>query len=210
MERWVCLRCYESNDGALLACPKCGLARGTTPGPDEEGVTAVWASRPPQPNMLLGLVRRFGWLILVVVITVVGYWFSASRGDSGQITRGGNLGISDLRAGDCFDLKDQEAVEVQEVDAKVCTEPHQFEMMFIGDMRDGPYPDDAAMDDYTVANCDPVFDAYVGRAYEDSQYDWVSFSPTEAGWKDGDHAMQCALIDPDNDKLTGSLLGVAR
>lgn len=186
------------------------MARGARPAADEEGATAVWASQPPQPNMFLGLVRRFGWLIMVVIVAVVGYWFSAGRGDSGQITRSGNLAVSDLRAGDCFDLQDGNASEVVEVKAKVCTAPHQYEMMFIGDMQDGGYPDDAAIIDYTEANCDPAFAAYVGRDRDASRYDWVYLSPTESGWKDGDRAMQCALFDPVNEKLTGSLLGVAR
>jgi hypothetical protein len=217
MGRWVCLRCYESNDAALVSCAKCGLARGTTPAAPEPGATdagasfGVPAAQPTQqPSVLRGLLRRFAWVPVVIAVALVGLWFSAGRDESGAITRSGNLAITDLVAGDCFDLKDKQAEEVDEVDAKVCSEAHQFEMMFVGDMPDGAFPDDAAVTDYIVAYCLPAFETYVGLAYDDSGYDFIPFTPTEDGWNAGDHAMQCALYDPLDDELTGSLRGSGR
>jgi hypothetical protein len=217
MGRWVCLRCYESNDAALVSCAKCGLARGTTPAAPEPGATdpgaafGFPAAQPAErPSALWGLLRRFAWVPVLIVVALVGFWFSAGRGEGGAITRSGNMAITDLRAGDCFDLQDREAQEVDQVNAKVCGEPHQFEMMFVGDMPDGAFPSEAAMTDYTLANCLPAFEAYVGLSYEESQYDIFQFAPTEDGWNGGDHAMQCALYHPLDDELTESLRGSAR
>ena len=217
MGRWVCLRCYESNDAALVSCAKCGLARGTTPAAPEPGAAdpgapfGYPAAQPSQqPSMLGGLLRRFAWVPIVIVVALVGLWFSAGRDDSGAISRSGNLAITDLRVGDCFDLQDRQAEEVDEVNAKVCSEPHQFEMMFVGAMPDGAYPDDAAIGDYLVANCLPAFETYVGLGYDFSEYDFLPFTPTEDGWNDGGRAIHCALYDPIDDELTASLRGAAR
>jgi hypothetical protein len=217
MGRWVCLRCYESNDAALVSCAKCGLARGTTPAapepgaPDPGAAFGFPAGQPAQqPSMLGGLLRRFAWVPIALVVAGAAFWFSAGRDDSGAITRSGNMPIAEVRVGDCFDLKDKQAEEVDEVDAKMCTEPHQFEMMFVGDMPDGVFPDDAAIGDYLVANCLPAFDQYVGLAYDDSGYDFIPFTPTEDGWNSGNHGMRCALYDPLDDELTTSLRGAAR
>jgi putative regulator of septum formation len=212
MGRWVCLRCYESNDAAVVSCARCGLARGATPdSTDPTAAEAVPApSGTPSRGAFGGLLRRFGWLIVVGVVAIAGIAFSAGRDDNGAINRSGNLAITDLRVGDCFTLRDQQANEVEEVDAKRCGEPHQFEMMFVGDLPAGAYPSDKALTDFTVAKCLPAFEAYVGMAYADSRYDITQFTPTKDGWGAGDHALQCALFDPQSDVLTGSLRSANR
>ena len=35
-------------------------------------------------------------------------------------------------------------------------------------------------------------------------------TPTEDGWNDGDHSVQCAMHDPNNAELTESLKDAAR
>jgi hypothetical protein len=94
MGRWVCLRCYESNDAALVSCAKCGLARGATPAqgddanPADPGAAMAFPTTPAkEPNVLWGLVRRFGWVAVVVVVAAVGWWFSAGRSEGGEINR---------------------------------------------------------------------------------------------------------------------------
>jgi hypothetical protein len=101
MGRWVCLRCYESNDAALVSCAKCGLARGTTPAAPEPGAPDAGApfgfpaAQPTQqPSVLGGLLRRFAWVPIVIVVALVGFWFSAGRDDTGAITRSGNMPIA--------------------------------------------------------------------------------------------------------------------
>jgi putative regulator of septum formation len=207
--RWVCLRCYESNDAATVSCAKCGLGRGATPDPaDPATASSVPTARATRmPGWLGGLVGRFGWLLVVAVVAIAGYAFSAGRGQSGEITRGGNLAITDLRVGHCFNLRDRQANEVDQVDGKPCAEPHQYEMMFVGDMPAGAFPSDQALTDFTVAHCLPAFEAFVGLAYADSRYDIQQFTPTTDGWDKGDHALQCVVYDPQNDKVSGSLRG---
>jgi hypothetical protein len=221
MGRWVCLRCFESNDAALMACAKCGLARGAPPQPASAGYAprtdpgaAAAMPQPTQPtepgNALLGLLRRFGWIAVVALFAIIGWWFSAGRGESGELTRSGNLSVTDLRVGDCFSLKDPGAETIGEVDAKVCSEPHEFEMMFVGNLPHAELPGEGAMRDWVGANCLPAFDAYVGLAFEDSALDIFQFVPTEDSWDQGDHSIQCAIYDPQESQLTGSLRNAAR
>jgi hypothetical protein len=217
MGRWVCLRCYESNDAALVSCAKCGLARGATPAqgddanPADPGAAMAFPTTPAkEPNVLWGLVRRFGWVAVVVVVAAVGWWFSAGRSEGGEINRSGNLDVTELRTGDCFDLQDPDAEIIEQVDAKVCTEPHHFEMVYVADMPDGDYPSEDAMDQFAYEQCLPAFGSYVGVSYEESLYELTYVTPTEDGWGNGDHAIQCVAYHPDNEALTMSLRGVSQ
>lgn len=208
--RWVCRRCFASNESDAAVCAQCGLERGAEPA---EGDEQQWnpppsaaSSRPKWLQLLL----RFWWIGLILVVLGVGWYFSARRDTSGEITNTGNLKITDLRVGDCFDLKDPDAEQVEEVEAKPCTTAHRFELYYVGDMPDGDFLDDAAIVTWIEQNCVPEFAAYVGVSYEASVLDLIPVTPAEDGWEDGDHAVQCVLLDPGNEELTVSLEGAAR
>jgi hypothetical protein len=155
------------------------------------------------------LLRRFGWVMLVAVLAIGGLIFAARRDDSGQITQGGTIAIADLRVGDCFDQKDVDAEQADEVDARRCDDGHQFEMMSIGTMSNGSYPSDAEFENFVGTVCLPAFDEYVGLAYEDSRLEVYWYYPLEDGWAEGDHLIQCAIYDPLNSEVVGSLRGAA-
>jgi hypothetical protein len=150
------------------------------------------------------------FLAVIGLGAVSSRYFSAGRSESGEITKSGDLAVNELRVGDCFDLKDPDAEELDDVSARPCTEEHQYETFFVGTMADGAYPTDAAFEAYVTANCDPAFEAYVGRAFQASQLavGWVG--PTVDGWNDGDRSIQCVLDDPQAPRLTGSMKGSSR
>jgi hypothetical protein len=150
------------------------------------------------------------WIVIgvVAVATVAGGWFfSAGRGTTGEIDRAGDLSATDLRVGDCIDLKDPDAEEIDDVTARPCTVEHEYEMFFVGSLPAGPYPADDVFMAYLEANCLPGFATYVGKAYEDSALDVSWLTPTQAGWEDGDRSVQCALYSPNQSRLTYSLKG---
>lgn len=210
MSRWVCLRCYESNDESSAACTKCGLIRGATPA---EGDTSWQPATSPsgrRMSPILSLVLRFWWIIAIAIVAVGGFIFNAQRDDQGQITQGGNLQVSDLRVGDCFSLKDEDEEVTEEVDARPCTEAHAYELYYAIKMPDGSYPSDDGFTTYIGQTCLPAFDAYVGLAYEDSQYDFVWFQPTPDGWQQGDRGVSCALYDPSSAQLTSVIRNSGR
>ena len=229
--RWVCRRCFASNEPSATTCENCGLERGADPkqaaplsGTDAVSAGAGYAGAgqpqppqqqwtPPQPEPRTSWWRyllRFGWIGVVVVVLAVGWYFSARRDDSGQITDGGSLQVTDLRIGDCFTLRDPEAAEVDEVDAKPCTETHEYELFHVGDVAGSEYPSDAAFATFLTEQCIPAFNSYVGLEYDFSVLDFIYFTPTGEGWDDGDHSVQCAAFDPNNAQLTASVRNAAR
>jgi hypothetical protein len=230
--RWVCHRCYASNDATATACVRCGLERGADPttapagsadpaGSPDPGAADLggaapqepqWAPPPPAPARpwWRQLAVRFWWVGLIVVFAVGGLIFNARRDDSGQITNSGNLQISDLRVGDCFNRKDPDAEEVGEVEAKPCTENHQYELFHAADMSGGDYPSDDAVTAFLQAECAPAFGSFVGMEYEASLLEVIYFTPSTDGWDDGDHSVECAVYDPNDAQLTSTLKSSAR
>lgn len=209
-ERWVCKRCYADNDERDGACQRCGLMRGaeTTQADQQTWAAAAGAGPAPEtPGWRRWL--RFWWVPALAIFLVVGYLASARRDDSGEIAAGGTLSIADLRVGDCFDV--EELGEVSEVDARPCTDAHQYELFHIATWTaSGDYPAQAAMMTFIGEECVPAFDRYVGTEYLSSQLDFVPFTPVEDGWNQGDRVFQCALMDPMNPALTESLEGASR
>jgi hypothetical protein len=132
----------------------------------------------------------------------------ASRDDEGAIVESGTAAVDDLRVGDCFDdpadLSD-EVVEVADVDATPCDEPHDNEVFHAFDLPGDELPADEAIEEQVGEECIPAFDAYVGTAYEDSELDLFAIWPTTASWDEGDRAVTCALFAMDGSKLDESV-----
>lgn len=212
MSRWVCQRCFAANDDTVPACSQCGLLRGATPaeGDSWQPATAEPAAQPSSLRRFLPFALRFWWLGAIVVVAVAGFIFNAQRGDAGEITRSGNLQVSDLRVGDCFSLKDQSQEAVEEVQAQPCSEAHHYEVFYAADMPDGSYPSDDAIFSWVGDNCVGQFGGYVGAAYGVSQYDIGIFQPTPDGWSSGDHEVSCVITDPNDAQLTGAARNAAR
>ena len=206
MNRWVCLRCYTSNEDSAAACVKCGLLRGSMAPAEPPAASPIV---PARSGVLGGLLRRFAWVPVIAVFAIGGFIFAAQRDESGQITQGGSLAIADLKVGDCFDQKDPDAEQADEVDARRCDQSHQFEMVSIGSMRDGAYPTEIEFENFVGEVCLPAFDEYVGLAYEDSRLEVYWYYPLEDGWNEGDHLIQCAIYDPLESDIVGSLRGAA-
>jgi hypothetical protein len=206
-ERWVCKRCFADNEDTASACHRCGLLRGAEA---SQADAAGWAGAAPAQGESGGWQQwlRFWWIPAVVIALAVGYFTTARRDDGGQISDGGTLGVQDLRVGDCFVFvgDDEEAEEISEVEARPCGQAHQYEIYHVGTVsQDGPYPSDSQWGDHIFDACSPTFESYVGRPFDASALDIVPFTPTEAGWDDGDRALRCVVFDPADATLTTSL-----
>ena len=223
--RWVCPRCFDSNEADADRCAGCGLERGGDPaaaqaaaeapgappaepvaegaGPASAAPAGPWTAAPqPEPDRpgWLQLVLRFWWVGLLVIgggIAAVSYL-------------GGSRPVTDIGVGECFDLADPNEQTIDDVTQRECTEPHAYEMYFVGDLPDGPYPSEAEQDLWIEANCLPAFNEYVGIDYNSSELDALPITPTEDGWNDGDHSVQCAIYDDANPELTESVKDAAR
>jgi hypothetical protein len=147
---------------------------------------------------------------VVIIIAGVGLFLNARRDDNGQISNAGTLQVGDLRVGDCFDQGTADGEEFDSVDAKPCGEAHRYEMFHVGAMPTGSYPSDDAMTAWVGANCLPAFEAYVAASIETTALDFTWYTPTEASWNDGDNTVLCAVFDPNQPSVTGSLKGSGR
>jgi hypothetical protein len=209
-ERWVCKRCFADNEEADANCRQCGLVRGADLTEADRATWAVegtpaTAGRTPSLQGWL----RFWWVPALAIFLVIGYLVSARRDDAGSISGGGTLSIEDLRVGDCFNS--EETDEISSVDARPCTEAHQYEMFHIATWAAaGEYPSEDAMVGFVIDECIPAFEAYVGRSFQASQLDFVHFVPVEEGWAAGDRVFQCAMFDPAVAELSQSLRDTRR
>lgn len=209
-ERWVCKRCFADNEDADANCRQCGLTRGAE---STEADRAAWAGQaaPAAAGRTAGWQGwlRFWWVPAMAIFLLVGYLVSARRDDAGSITAAGTISIEDLRVGDCF--SSEETDEISSVDARPCTEAHQYEMFHIATWTgSGGYPTEDAMVGFVIDECIPAFEAYVGRSFQSSQLDFVHFVPVEAGWAAGDRVFQCAMFDPAVAELSESLRNTNR
>jgi hypothetical protein len=172
--------------------------------PGEPGDAVASAPRPLWRRIPVGLVVFAG---LIAVGALSSFFFSASRSDTGEISRSGDIDVNDLRVGDCFDFKDPEAEEFDQVAARPCSQEHGYELFFVGPMPAETYPSDDAFDSYVTDACEPAFATYVGRSYQSSRLGLTWVGPTEDAWNSGDHAVQCLLNDPQRPRMTTSLKG---
>jgi putative regulator of septum formation len=210
-ERWVCKRCFADNESTSGACQRCGLVRGADATQADQQAWAAQATPvAPAQNQGWRALLRYWWVLLIVGVLVVGYLASARRGDTGEITSGGSLSIEDLQVGDCFSFSD-EGDEISQVDAHPCTEAHSHELFHVATWTgsDG-FPSVDQMDAFVFDECAPAFEQFVGEAYATSELYFDYFSPTSAGWDDGDRVFQCALYDPSDAALTSSMEDAAR
>jgi hypothetical protein len=211
--------------------------------PDAAGGIPGWTPPPWSPDAAdtRPFWRRIpaGWLIagaLVQVGAFAGAYFNWGRSATGEpevapaeptqvlsgLPHDYKLRV-DLRVGDCFDLKDPTADQIEHVKAVPCTTEHEFEVFYVGAMGEGSYPTGAAGErrnhgrqvlfldgpfwTYLDRNCIPAFGAYIGRAWDDSDLDIYWLVPTEDAWRSGDRTVQCAAFYPGIYRLTGSLRG---
>ena len=218
-ERWVCKRCFADNEETVAACHRCGLIRGAE---STDADQTAW-SASPQPEAAAGGGRsgggvlqqllRFWWIPAAAIALGVGYFTTAQRGDDGSLSTAGNITVTDLQVGDCFNSAEfsEEDVEIGEVDGVPCDEPHAFEVFAVADYTGSAYPGtDAAFEAAFAEVCIPPFEGYVGVPYESSVL-WASaITPTEEGWSSGDHEFICHLHEEDATQISGSQRGANR
>jgi hypothetical protein len=217
--RWVCLRCFTSNEPTAATCANCGLARGGDPAAASGASGEAWTA-PALPPAESGR-RRIPWnLVLygVIGLVVVGstLFFAARRSDEGEITDAGDLSVQDLRVGDCFelsgDLTTVDQAEVGSVRAIPCEEPHVYEVYVVSEYpaNETPSAIDEPYSDWELAQCLDGFEAYVGIDFDSSRWYFSTLTPTDESWDQGDRAIQCFLHNENETSVTGSAQGTAQ
>jgi len=202
-ERWVCKRCFASNEETDATCGRCQLLRGAEAPAEARAEWVPQAAAQPAWRRLL----RFWWIPVAGVVLLIGYLSTAQRGSDGSLSSSGTVSVDDLRVGDCFN---SEETELTEVDGTPCGEPHEYEVFAIDTHQSDALPDDAGMELVFNSLCAGEFETYVGAPWVTSSV-WASMiTPSEESWADGDRTFICILYDPADDALTQSLRGTAR
>ncbi len=127
-----------------------------------------------------------------------------ARGPDGQIEQPIEIPYTSLRVGDCFDLIDPAAQNVELVRAAPCADEHVFEVFFVGDMPDGAFPGDEAVLAFANDNCLPAFEDYVGAPFEQSVWYASPVIPNEESWAEGARTVTCQLHNQEGTPVTGS------
>jgi hypothetical protein len=130
---------------------------------------------------------------------------AARDADTQEISEAGEADVFSLAVGDCFN--DQEATEIDSVEAIPCAEAHDYEAYFAFDVSaDEAYPGDDAISQAAQDGCLAEFTNFYGKSYEEAApLDFNYLSPTEGSWENGDHEILCLIMGPE--KTTGSLAG---
>lgn len=118
----------------------------------------------------------------------------ADRDDSGAIVGSGEVGGTDLKVGDCFDLPEGDFMAAN---AQPCNEPHDVELVGIVTHPapdDAPLPSEEEFIDAARTGCLDSFRDYVGISFQQSKLDMTTVTPAPDGWEAGDRQIQCVVL----------------
>ena len=148
-------------------------------------------------NFASGAARIVVAVVIIGALSVGGFFLRDFM--SGNVT--------DLKVGDCFDLPT--GVEtVKDVQHHPCNEAHTAELVglfeYPGKSGDS-YPAKGVLRTYAETQCVPAFHSYTGRdPMTDPLLTLGWMYPTEDGWKNGDHGVNCYLGRTDDGPMTQS------
>jgi hypothetical protein len=199
----------------LLTCEACGN------GPEVEAPTAAQMVMNPSSSIpawdRYGLAALVGVFVAFIGIAIAMAPASARRDASGMITGSGEMDAFDIETGDCFDdeyLAPTEGVdgvvEVTDVAAIPCSQPHDNEVYAVFDVDLPEFPGGEEMFYVAESACLERFEEFVGNSYEASSLDILHLYPTKESWTLlDDREVVCALYDMRYEKLVGSARGTA-
>ena len=132
--------------------------------------------------------------------------------------KGRTVQATDLQVGDCYNepdaasdtTNDDGKRQVGSVEVVDCEVPHQHEVYNNYKITLSTFPDSSTMQSQIQTACYSSFEDYVGKSYDESQYEASTLTPTENSWAQGDRTITCTLVTKDNSLITGSLKGAAK
>lgn len=144
---------------------------------------------------------------LAMLVVVAVFFLGAPEDESGVTasTGGRMVGVNQLRVGQCFiephpDSEDSpEAVKVLP-----CSSPHNAEVTLRYTLAADTWPGYKALDKGTDARCKAALEDYVDAPYDDTPWDFGSYSPSkETFQEDGDRLVVC-VVYPDGRQVSRS------
>jgi len=162
----------------------------------------------------------FGGMFLILIL--LGLWWanqdsstdSTKRDGSGQITEAGDLGVFEIRIGDCILLPNEssktgsdESAKFTKLDGVPCTELHDAEIIGIGTLSgDDAFPGDDALDVQGSKICVLLYEEYVGIPYDtESPHDVMPLYPLAASWETGERNVNCLATLTSEEQMGASI-----
>jgi hypothetical protein len=144
--------------------------------------------------------------------SIVNFFTSAERDDSGAVVGAGNVSSDALQVGDCLlfpdDVGADGAFEFESLQAVPCSEPHDLEVFANISYREPSsvtYPGEDRLLEYAFENCDPPFANYVGLPFEaEARLTYSAAYPSQQSWDGGDTTLSCYLMTWDGSTLSTS------
>lgn len=110
-----------------------------------------------------------------------------------------------LTVGQCFNLGPEENTQTLRLDDRVrvlsCDEPHVGQMIGSGELEVDlieAYPSEAGVKQLAGAECESLFDDFVGISPYESDFGKFPFwYPNEPGWNEGDRRYACAFLEEE-------------
>ena len=134
-------------------------------------------------------------------------------------TEGEDVSTSDLEVGDCFDDPDDTeegedggiSYDAAEVAAIPCDQPHDNEVFLLKntELPGKDFPGEEALEAEADKVCLAAFEAYVGKKYDESIYDYGHLTPTAETWAEGDRELVCIVYHGQLEPLTKPVKGTA-
>lgn len=190
------------------------------PTPPTLGVVQIQRNRSARPARLIGAV--------VVSLTLLSGCSALddllSDGDAPRTEPGGEITASaqadpfKIIKGDCIDLlaldgygdaAEGEEFEVETVPVVPCAEPHTGEVYSETTLKGDKYPGKKSVDKTFDDWCYDEFEKFVGLSYDESEYGYTGFYPTQDTWEQlDDRTIQC--IVSSDEPVEGTLKAAAR
>jgi hypothetical protein len=169
--------------------------------------------RRPRPWRVVATVIVGLFVLVLTAIMYLAVLGQAELGEDSGISEADDLTILKLEVGDCYDgpraRSPNETVEIFSLDAKACTEPHDFEVFHTFELTAAEMPSEDELMSETVDRCLRAFEPYVGSSYRASELDIFYIWPNPDSWGAGDRTVVCSLMTMDGTKLVDSAAGSA-
>ena len=124
---------------------------------------------------------------------------------------GDKTDVFSLKVGDCGDVASFGGSSVSEVKLVACTEPHNGEVIYLFDMPDGAFDEDAIWD-AVKDQCIKAMDSYVGPNWDEVGLEPGGLFPSEGSWNNmHDREIVCyAQTQSGQNELTDTVKGLGR
>jgi len=142
-------------------------------------------------------------ILVVIGLGVWGfnYFHSVHRGANGQITQSGQLDVTQLKVGDCFNVPSGNDA-VTTVQAIPCTQAHDAQVYAAPAISESTYPSDATLQSEGKTACGTASAIASLKAASSSLPSDVSseiFYPEQSTFDDGTKNFSCALVGSPNE-----------